>query len=120
MGVANPFTEMAEQPTPASRPSLLQNWFSLFGLILTVASLFAVVCLMAMDAFAHNPNPYMGILTYMVAPAFLITGLVLIFVGVAYERRRLVQRTQGALTLFPIIDLNRSRHRKMLAGLTGL
>jgi len=119
MGVANPFTEMAEQPTPASRPSLLQNWFSVFGLILTVGSLFAVVCLMAMDAFAHNPNPYMGILTYFVAPVFLVTGVVLIIIGVVMERRRLAERSRGMLTLFPIIDLNSPRHRKLLGSVAG-
>lgn len=112
-------TELNQKsPEVSRRPSLLQNWLSAAGLIVAGGSLFAVVCLMAMDFFAPFGNPYMGILTYMVAPAFLVTGLALVFLGVALERR-LVQRTQGALTLFPIIDLNRAGHRKALATLTA-
>ena len=105
-------------PTP-SRPSLLQNWISAFGLIVAAGSFFAVVCLLAMDFLAHNSNPYIGILTYFIAPGFLIIGILFIVAGIVYERRRLVQRAAGALTLFPIIDLNSRRHRKLLGSLAG-
>ena len=105
---------MNDNPTTPQRPSLLQNWISLAGIILAVSSLFAVLCLLALDFIAHSPNPYMGILTYFVAPAFLCTGIALIVIGIAVERRRLVQRAAGSLTLFPIIDLNSPRHRKLL------
>ena len=37
---------------------------------------------------SERANAYVGILAYMVAPGFLIFGLVLIFVGVWYHRRR--------------------------------
>jgi hypothetical protein len=112
---------MPEQPTPtpSSRPSLLQNWISAVGLIVTAASFFAVICLLAIDFFAHFPNPYMGVLTYFVAPFFLIIGIALIVIGVVVERRQLRQSARGALTLFPVIDLNSSRHRKLLGSLAG-
>ncbi|NQU09540.1 NapC/NirT family cytochrome c [bacterium] len=112
---------MGEDPVAPStrRPSLLQNWISAFGLILTASSFFAVICLLAIDFFAHASNPYLGILTYFVAPFFLILGLVFVFVGVSLERRRLVQRAAGVLALFPIIDLNSGRHRKLLGSLLG-
>jgi hypothetical protein len=102
---------MAEQT--ASRPSLLQNWISAVGLIVAGGSLFAVLCLLAIDSFAHFSNPYMGILTYFVAPAFLIAGIVLIITGVVRERRRRVA------TLLPVIDLNSPHQRKMIGGITG-
>ena len=111
---------MNDNPTTPQRPSLLQNWISLAGIILAVSSLFAVLCLLALDFIAHSPNPYMGILTYFVAPAFLCTGIALIVIGIAVERRRLVQRAAGSLTLFPIIDLNSPRHRKLLGTIAGL
>ena len=112
---------MSDQPAsaPPSRPSLLQNWISAFGLILAAASFFAVICLLAIDFFAHYSNPYMGILTYFVAPVFLVTGIVLVIIGIALERRRLAERSRGRLTLFPIIDLNSPRHRKLLGSLAG-
>jgi nitrate/TMAO reductase-like tetraheme cytochrome c subunit len=106
-------------PWPPKAPSLIHNWLSLLGLIVAAGSFFAVLCLLAMDFFAQFSNPYMGILTYFVAPFFLITGLILVVVGIIMERRRLVQRGRVALTLFPIIDLNRPRHRKLLGSLGG-
>jgi hypothetical protein len=89
------------------------------GLIITTASFFAVICLLALDFFSHYPNPYIGILTYFVAPFFLIIGLVLTAFGAAIERRRLVKQRPGEVGLFPIIDLNRPAHRKALGSMTG-
>lgn len=106
-------------PWPPKAPSLIHNWLSLLGLIVAAGSFFAVLCLLAIDFFAQFSNPYMGILTYFVAPFFLITGLILVVAGIIMERRRLVQRGRVALTLFPIIDLNRPRHRKLLGSLGG-
>lgn len=106
---------MAEQPNPipSSRPSLLQNWISAFGLIVSAASFFAVICLLAMDLFAHNSNPYLGILTYVVAPAFLVTGLLLISVGALWERRRRRRLAPGEIPAHPQIDFNLPHHRRV-------
>ena len=112
---------MAEPNANAAsgRPSLLQNWISAVGLIIAAGSFFAVICLLAIDFFAHFPNPYMGILTYFVAPVFLIAGLTLAVVGVVRERRRRVRLAAGAAAFFPLIDLNKPRHRKALGGIAG-
>jgi nitrate/TMAO reductase-like tetraheme cytochrome c subunit len=72
-----------------------------------------------MDFFAHFTNPYMGILTYFVAPFFLISGLVFVAIGIVLERRRLVRRAAGAVGLFPVIDLNHPAHRKALGSFVG-
>jgi nitrate/TMAO reductase-like tetraheme cytochrome c subunit len=101
------------------RPSLIENWISLCGIILAAGSFFAVACLIAIDFYSGFGNPYMGILTYFVAPFFLVLGLVLITLGIVLERRRLVERKGSLLHLFPIIDLNRPRHRKLLGSLAG-
>ena len=66
----------AEQPL-ARRSSVFRNWLSLTGLVVVVGSLFSFLLLLLLDALAHFANPYIGILTYLVAPAFLMIGLVL-------------------------------------------
>ena len=72
----------------ARGPSLVDNWISLVGIIVAASSGFAAACLIAIDYFRSFGNPYVGILTYLVAPAFLIAGLLLIAFGALGERRR--------------------------------
>jgi len=95
-------------------PSLLHNLVSLAGIVLAACSFFAVVCLFAIDFFRGFGNPYLGILTYLVAPAFLLSGLLLIVVGVLRERHRRRKRKPGAIPAFPRIDLNVPRQRHTL------
>ena len=101
------------------KPSLIQNWVSLAGLVMAGGSFFAIVCLMAMDFFAEFKNPYVGILTYFVAPAFLGLGLTIVVVGMLLERRQLVKSQQNVTSWLPVIDLNRQSHRKILGSVGG-
>ena len=93
-------------------PPLIQNWISLSGIILAASSFFAVVCLIAFDFFAGFSNPYMGILTYLVAPGFLSAGLALILIGVLLERRRRRRAVPGQIARLPRIDFNIPHQRK--------
>jgi hypothetical protein len=94
------------------RPSLLQNWISLVGIVLAASSFFSVLSLIAIDYFRGFENPYMGILTYLVAPVFLVLGLVLIAAGALIERRRRHHLTAGEVPKHLRIDLNIARHRR--------
>ncbi|MCX6890274.1 MAG: hypothetical protein NTX51_01935, partial [Verrucomicrobia bacterium] len=75
-------------PSPAPRrPSLFRNWLSLTGLVVVIGSLFSFFLLLLLDSLAHYSNPYVGILTYLVAPTFLVFGLGIALFG-AFLRRR--------------------------------
>src|ERR1035438_3178178 len=101
----------AVAPTPR-RSSVFRNWLSLTGLVVVVGSLFSFFLLLLLDALAHFANPYVGILTYLVAPAFLVMGLLLALLG-AFLRHRRILRTSGPLP--PLrIDLTRPRDRRLL------
>jgi hypothetical protein len=66
-------TMSAENPTPAStKPGLWRNWLSLSGLVVIVGSVFSFLLLFMLDSLAHFANPYIGVLTYLVAPG--LTG----------------------------------------------
>jgi len=81
-------------------------------LVVVVGSFFSFFLLLLLDALAHYSNPYVGILTYLVAPGFLVLGLLLALLG-AFLRRRQVVKTAGPLP--PIrIDLTRPRDRRVL------
>jgi nitrate/TMAO reductase-like tetraheme cytochrome c subunit len=76
------------QPTPAVTPrSHFNNWISALGAVLAVGALFSFALLVWMDLTGSNKNPYGGIFTYLVAPGFLIAGLVIIFFGAWAQHR---------------------------------
>ena len=69
----------AEHP-PVSR-NLIKNPISLIGLALAAVAFANIVFLMLIDLLSSQPSPYIGILAYMVAPGFLVLGLILIPLG---------------------------------------
>ncbi|MBI4659828.1 MAG: NapC/NirT family cytochrome c [Verrucomicrobia bacterium] len=108
---------MNDSPTPSgglSRSSFLRNWTSLVGLVIVIASLFAFLLLFVLDSLAHFANPYVGVLTYLVTPAFLVLGLMLAVVGALVRRWRIARAVGSPPPLQ--IDLSRPRDRRIFAG----
>jgi nitrate/TMAO reductase-like tetraheme cytochrome c subunit len=68
---------------------LLRNPVTMIGIALAVVSLANILFLFAIDFFSSKPSPYIGIFAYMVMPGFLILGLLLVPVGMWWERRRM-------------------------------
>jgi nitrate/TMAO reductase-like tetraheme cytochrome c subunit len=109
--------------TPAATekaPSLLQNWLSLSGIILSACAFLAVLGLIGMDLIQPSGNPYMGILTYLVAPGFLCSGLALIILGALLERRRRHRLAPGEVPRHLRIDFNLPSHRRNFTIVTTL
>jgi NapC/NirT cytochrome c family, N-terminal region len=85
---------------------LLRNPVSLAGTALALVSLGNIFLFSLIGFIAVRPSPYIGILAYMVAPAFLICGLFLMAAGAWRERRRRAREGEGEVPLYPRIDLN--------------
>jgi nitrate/TMAO reductase-like tetraheme cytochrome c subunit len=98
---------------PSPRPSLLKNWLSMTGLVIVIGSLFSAMLLFLLDTMSSSSNPYLGILTYFVAPCFLIAGLILTAIGALRERKKLGE-SSGLLPRM-VVDLTRPRDRKIMA-----
>lgn len=81
---------------------LLRNPVSLAGVALALVSLGNIFLFSLIGFIAERPSPYIGILAYMVAPAFLICGLLFMAVGAWRERKK----KTGEISLYPRIDLN--------------
>jgi nitrate/TMAO reductase-like tetraheme cytochrome c subunit len=81
---------------------LLRNPVSLAGVALGIVSLANIFLFVLLDLIAARPSPYIGILAYMVAPAFFGFSLLLMLVGVLVERRKKVVASE----FYPRIDLN--------------
>jgi nitrate/TMAO reductase-like tetraheme cytochrome c subunit len=95
-------------------PKLYKNPISLAGMALAVVAFANVLFLFFLDSFTHVSSPYVGILAYMVAPAFLIVGLLAIPIGIVVERRRRHHQV-GDVPKFGHLDLNNPAQRSAVA-----
>jgi len=101
----------SSSPLPHSI-SLLRNWLTLSGFVVAVGGLFSFLLLFLLDSLAHFANPYIGILTYLVAPGFMVFGLAVGVFGVLLRRWRL--KRNGGATQAVRIDLARPRDRRLM------
>jgi len=100
--------------------SITHNAISLIGTALAVASLVLIASLFAMEQFGFEGGPYLGILTYLIIPAFFVAGLILIPVGAVLWRRKMRKSPGGEGTpLFPVFDLNVAHTRRWLLVFVG-
>ena len=102
-------------PAAGSDRGLVRNFTSLIGAALAAISLANIVFLVLVSWISAQPSPYLGILAFLVFPAFLILGLLLVPAGMLLERRRRRKRKPGEVAKFPQIDLNRPAQRNALA-----
>lgn len=96
-------------------PSVFRNITSLIGVLIASVALANIVFFAIIALRGDSSNPYAGILAYMVLPAFLILGLLLVFFGAWRERRRRHKMAPDRYTPMPVLDLNNRSHRKGLA-----
>ena len=85
---------------------LSRNPITLAGVALSLVSLANILIFFLLDLVSSKSSPYIGILAYMVAPGFLILGLLLIFGGIWRERYRKVTEAPAEFPRYPRIDLN--------------
>src|SRR5947207_1706195 len=108
---------MNTDPEKAPRFGFFRNWLSLAGIVIALGALFSFFLLFLLDSLSHFSNPYIGLLTYLVAPAFLFLGLALSAGSVLWRRWR-ARKLLGAAPAFQI-NLGRPRDRRVLGIFLG-
>ena len=93
---------------------LLRNPISIVGFAVAVVALGNILFLFFLDLTRPHPSPYVGILAYMVAPAFLVVGLALIVGGALFARRRKTEAL-GKKPGYLRLDFNDPAHRSAAA-----
>jgi nitrate/TMAO reductase-like tetraheme cytochrome c subunit len=88
-------------------PSSTYNWISLSGAVIALISLFMIIFLFAISYFFNQGGSYLGLVVYIILPAFLIGGLILIPIGMLKN----FNKSKKEEKKFPFIDLNRIDHR---------
>jgi hypothetical protein len=91
-------------------PVSVYNWTTVIGATLAIISLFMIVFLFIVSVFIQQGSSYLGLIIYIVLPAFLVSGLVLIPIGMIAKTRR-DRRSPHEESLWPVVDLNKEAHR---------
>ncbi|HTJ78849.1 MAG TPA: NapC/NirT family cytochrome c [Rariglobus sp.] len=100
--------------TPSEKPrSVFNNWITAIGGVVAGCALISFALLVWMDFTQGNKNPYLGIFTYLVAPAFLILGLILVFFGAWAQRRWQIKHAATKPDRWRL-DLSNPRQRRAL------
>ena len=92
-------------------PRSTHNWTTLTGAVIAAISLFMIIFLMVISFAAGGGPAYFGLITYILLPAVLLFGLVLIPVGMILKVRREKRTGVSEAPAWPTVDLNNARHR---------
>lgn len=93
-------------------PQYVYNPITITGGAVATISAGLILFLFVLDFFSTTENTYLGILTYIIIPSFLIIGLLLIAFGIFREKRRELRGIVRGNYL-PVIDLNDPKKRAM-------
>jgi amino acid transporter len=91
-------------------PDSFYNPITFAGAIIASVSFGLILFLSVLDVTSAETNPYLGIITFIIFPAILIFGLLLIALGIYRTQRQKVKGTYRA-RYFPVIDLNDHKYR---------
>ncbi len=107
-------------PTPvpgSTKPrSAFNNWITAIGGVLAVGALFSFAFLVWMDFSQGEKNPYLGILTYIVAPIFLVAGLGMALIGALMQRSYALRHAGDRPDRWQI-DFGNRRQRRLILTL---
>jgi hypothetical protein len=94
-------------------PDSYYNHLSLAGTAIATIALFMFVFLYVLASSAGLPKAYEGIVIFMVIPAFIVLGLLLIPLGMFRAVRR-ARRTASVAARPGVLDLNKPANRRAL------
>ena len=93
-----------------------KNPISLFGVWITTVSAVIFLSLFGMELVGFSGSPYLGIMAFLIVPAFFVGGLLLIPFGIWYRKRKVSKAAAAGETLdenaFLILDFNKEKVRK--------
>jgi nitrate/TMAO reductase-like tetraheme cytochrome c subunit len=101
-------------------PTLFRNYISFAGALIVIAAVVSILLLFFIELTQTADNPYLGIITYIILPTFLVLGLLVIVAGMLIERRKRRRSPASEIPPFPKIDLNDPRQRHWTIAVLAL
>jgi nitrate/TMAO reductase-like tetraheme cytochrome c subunit len=97
-------------------PPLVHNRISYAGVAIASLAFMVFVFLLVLSTFTNAARaPYASLVTFMLVPAVLMSGVFLIPVGMLVERRHVRLTGQHSIPRFPVINFNDPRQRNLSA-----
>src|SRR6185295_14870682 len=101
-------------------PSLFHNYISFSGAAIAAASLSSIVLLVLIELSGSTGNADLGIFAYVLLPAVLVFGLMVVGAGMLWERRRRRRLSPEEIAQFPRIDFNSPNSRRAFFSFIGV
>lgn len=93
-------------------PSSIKNWISITGTILAVFNLASILALTILSLLFNFGGSYIGLFIYIILPVFMVTGLLMIPIGMKiYGKRIRVAEEKGEVKNWPILNFNNTATR---------
>jgi len=98
------------------------NIISLIGTAMMVLSLLFIAALLVMQAMGFEGGAYLGIITFVVLPAMFLTGVIIVPLGLWWQKRREAKAAAEGRDIghLPVLDLNKESTRGVLLGFVAL
>jgi hypothetical protein len=98
---------------------LSNNWISLAGVVVVTAATVTWLVFLPITLRGGALHPYFGLIVYLLLPGIFIGGLVLIPIGIYWNRRH--KRKSGVMpTDFPPLDPRNAELRKLAVFIVWL
>jgi nitrate/TMAO reductase-like tetraheme cytochrome c subunit len=97
-------------------PESTRNWLTIIGAIIAGINLALVIILFIFSTIFEKNSTYLGLFIYVILPAFMLLGLILVPVGMYFRKRKLRKSASTEALLLPRIDLNNPRQRKIFVA----
>jgi len=92
---------------------LSNNWISLIGVVVVTAATVTWLVFLPITIRGGILHPYFGLIVYLMLPGIFIAGLLLIPIGILWNRRR--KKAKGELPAdFPPLDLRNRELRRLV------
>jgi hypothetical protein len=88
-------------------PSSIRNWVSITGAVLAVFNLACILSLALLNTLFDFGGSYIGLFIYIILPGFMVTGLIMIPVGMRiYGKKLRKAEEKGEGKNWPILNFN--------------
>ncbi len=92
-------------------PHSTQNWTTVIGATIALISFFMIIFLFTISVLAKQSHSYLGLIIFIILPAFLLGGLILIPIGMFFKIRKDKKTDFKQKFDWPEINLNDVRNR---------